>query len=192
MVMKWIGGILGSDRDWWNERRVWPDGKMKLLTKQLTIKKSWLRDILINLRLPSQVSLLLAQLIFRCSLPLKKNVWKDWPEIIVIIIYLMFYIFIFYTWSNYLRSVWSHPQRFGTLSVHFLCTFMSHAEKKFINILSMFIWESKHQDIPFFDRILLWLKMKNTSWDIFDQREKEVSWLEAFAKFNSYWILNSK
>ena len=135
-------GIDGI-KDW-----VWPDGKMDLLTKQLTIKKSWLRDILINLRLPSQVSLLLAQLIFRCSLPLKKNVWQDWPEIIIIIIYLMFYIF--YTWSNYLRSVWSHPQRFGTLSVHFLCTFMSHAEKKFMNILSMFIWESKHQDIPFF------------------------------------------
>ena len=48
----------------------------KLLTKQLTIKKSWLRDILINLRLPSQVSLLLAQLIFRCSLPLKKKCVK--------------------------------------------------------------------------------------------------------------------
>jgi hypothetical protein len=26
--------------------------------------------------------------------------------------------------------VCSHPHRFGTLSVHFLCTFMSHAEHK--------------------------------------------------------------
>ena len=30
-------------------------------------------------------------------------------------------------WSLPLLSVWSHPHRLGTVSVHFLCTFMSHA-----------------------------------------------------------------
>lgn len=36
------------------------------------------------------------------------------------------------------RSVWSQPHKFGTLSTHLLCTFMSHAtpNKQIINVIS--------------------------------------------------------
>lgn len=44
------------------------------------------------------------------------------------------------SWTLPLRSVWSHPQRLGTDSLHFLWTFISQAEKiktflRFINLI---------------------------------------------------------
>ena len=51
-----------------------------------------------------------------------------------------------------LLSVWSHPHRFGTVSMHFLCTFMSQAA----NILVSYLWTCAGEFVFNYLRAMTW------------------------------------